>query len=208
MSLPRQRASRLEELSDLLLRYGQTETWRDVFVGQGASSVKFQQRPLTVLCSDDPSESIGDPVVSVIARRFRGAVQYGSALPVALSFEEPTAALRAAVALHRLAHGKRMRTAVKTGIYASAELEVRGERRTILLGDALAPVDKEAVAALPGSIRIAPETYRLVDAEIAASAADAMVMTEVEGDDVFSATLMLPPSRASDQSTFAGLGLT
>lgn len=208
MSLPRERACRLEELSDFLLRYGQTDTWRAVFVGQSASSVNFQHRPLTVLCSDDPSESIGDPVVSAIAHRCRGTVQYGSELPVALSFEEPSAAVRAAVALHRLAHGRRLRTAVKTGVYASAVLHVRGERRTILLGDALAPVDREAVAALPGSIRISPETYRLVDAEIAASAADAMIVTEVEGDDVFSATLMLPPSRASDQSTFAGLGLT
>jgi hypothetical protein len=35
-----------------------------------------------------------------------------------------------------------------------------------------------------------------------------MIMTEGEGDDVFSATLMLPPSGAAEQSTFAGLGLT
>ena len=208
MSLPRQLDCRLEALSDLLLRYGQTDTWRAVFAGQSASSVNFQDRPLTVLCSDDPSEWIGDPVVSAIARRCRGTVQYGSELPVALSFEEPSAAVRAAVALHRLAHGRRLRTAVKTGVYASAVLHIRGERRTMLLGDAFATVDREAVAALPGSIRISPETYLLVDAEIAASAADAMIMTEVEGDDVFSATLMLPPSRASDQSTFAGLGLT
>lgn len=198
----------LEALSDHLLQCGLTGSWRAIFVGQRADAVRFQRRSLTLLHSDSPDDSPGDLVVSLIAEQYGGTFQYGSKWPVALSFDEPSAALRAGLTLHRIAQGKRLRTALTCGVCTAAVFDVNGTSRTVLLGEAVAKAAADALTAPAGSIQIAPHTYHLVHAEIGVAARGAVLMTEMRGDEVSSATLTLPPSPCSDLSTFAGLGLT
>jgi hypothetical protein len=198
----------LEELSDSLLRWGLSDTWRSIFAGDNSGCVEFRQRSFTVLCSELPDDSSGEAMLRVIARRYAAAIELRGELPLAMAFEQPGIALSAAIALQRLTQGKRLRTGIRIWTFDAALIMVERQPLMLLLGDIVGKAERVAQMSSPGTIHIAPETYRILGAELATAASSAMVMTEIYDDEVSSATLILPPAVASEPSTFAGLGLT
>lgn len=208
MEVQRNRALMLEALSDQLLRWGLTDTWRDVFLAKSTDGVLFLQRPFTILCSDAPTGSANDEAIAMLANRHGGSVQPAGTLDIALSFEDPPGALRTAVALQRLAKRTRLRTAITTGVYTAALVVIDNERRSLILDGGVAAAELQALATPPGSIHIEPETYELLQKQIGSEVSTAMVMREMHGERPGAATLTLPPAACADLSTFAGLGLT
>lgn len=170
--------------------------------------------PLTAILSRTgspdayPADCAHESVVAELAKRHRGFPQLGSQLDVALSFEEPAGALRTAVTLQRLAGRVRLRTAITSGVHTAALVFINGERRALLLDDAIARGDRQALTAPPGSIHICAQTYALLHPQMDIELSSALVMTEIEDDEVLSATVTFPPAESEELSTFAGLGLT
>lgn len=198
----------LEALSDQLLRWGMTDTWRNVFLARHTEGVLFLQRRFTILCSDAPSGAADDVVIGMLARRHSGCVQPARRLDVALSFEDSAGALRTAVTLQHLAKGTKVRCAITSGVYTAALVLVANERRPLLLDGAVDHAEHDALATPLGSIHVCPHTYELLQKQIGTEVSTAMVMREMHGDEPGAATVTLPPTACADLSTFAGLGLT
>jgi class 3 adenylate cyclase len=88
-----------------------------------------------------------------------------------------------------------------------ASLQLEGRLLRVLVGEAVDRAEAVTAMASPGTIRISPETFALLQEDIVGMP-HWMVTTEYEGDCMTAASLTLPPRGNAQLSTFAGLGLT
>ena len=130
-----------------------------------------------------------------------------SCAELALSFRDPAAALRAALLLQRLAHGRPVRASLTTGRSTIASFDHGGEPRQLVIGAEVERAEDVVLATPPGTIVLAAETYALLADLLVHEVQDAVVATELEGDTVTRASITLAPARSAASSTFAGLGL-
>ena len=200
------RALMLAALSDELLRGQFIDAWRSIFLGKNSDCVDFVCRPFAVLCADAPPASDAAETADSLAATYGGSVQAARQVDIAIAFDAPAVAMRAALALQRLAPRRRLRCAIVSGNQCAARVLIDGTERTIILEQGVAAAERHALTTPPGSIHVCAETYGLLDETCEHELSSAMVSAEMLGDQVDSAMFTLPPAASSEMSTFAGLG--
>lgn len=202
-----ERSLKLESLSAWLLRHGALDLWRNIFVAATTDAVQFRNERLTLLGADYPVEWTSSDAV-LFAKRFRAEPQGLEQARLALSFENPRDALRAAVALQRMTQRQRVRSVLLTSEVSVAAVTHDRLTRRVCFALEDWQMDPRHHGAAPGTIQLCADTLDLVRREIVREAPEAIVMTEFTGDSVTAASITLPPRGPHQLSTFAGLGLT
>ena len=199
----------LDELSQRVLRHWNAQAWRELFLGPAHATIRFRRAALTLLLADSPLHLMERGEAGLLAQHLRAEpdAEVSSSAELAMSFREPEAALRAALVLQRLVHGRPVRAALTTGACIIASFELGGAPRQLVIGPELERAEASVQATPPGTIAVAAETYALVAELLAHEVRDAMVATELVGDRVTRASITLAPPRTAAISTFAGLGL-
>lgn len=204
-TVPDSDADLRELLSERLLADFPVAVWRDVFLGSGAERVAFLEQYATLVCCDSAQPDWADADFEALSTRFGGHFEGPSGSPV-FRFTAAEAALATALFLQRTC-APQIRVALLTGRITTAHLELSGEAKALTIGAPIEGVRTLMRKAVPGSIKMCPVSYLILATAIDRQAKGAMVTTEYGGDRVMSALLTLPPTRSSEYSTFAGLGL-
>jgi hypothetical protein len=161
------RALWLEALSDKVLHQLPAVVWKNLFLGPGGDSIRFEQRHLTLVHADLSAESAdeGGAVerfhrqLQELNARHHGRLdpyQYGAALA---TFENPGAAVRMAIELQRAARGVALRLGVVSGVCTLAYFRVQGRLWCTPLGRQTERAAYVAAGASVGGIVISPEAY-------------------------------------------------
>lgn len=195
-----------ELLSERLLADFPVAAWRDVFLGSSAERIAFLQQDATLVCCDSPEPAWADADLEALSTRLGGHFELFCGSP-AFRFPDAESALVAALFLQRTC-GPRIRVALLTGRITTAHLELFGQAKALTIGAAIERVRTLMRSSVPGSIKMCSISHRILARGMDRHAIGAMVTTEYHGDEVTSALLTLPPTRRSEFSTFAGLGLT
>lgn len=203
---PADRVAWLDVLSEELLNELPVEAWRKLFLGPAYDSIRFTQEHCTVLCCEVPAPEWPEVDLRTLVTRFGGSLEYRGAY-VVMAFGRPRAALEVAMLVQRTCT-RRLRSALLTDKVVSAAFEIDGDKRRVMLGEALRTARTNAENAPPGSIHVCAASWRaLGPAALDRHTHRALVTTEYQGDEVISATITLPPPPRAALSTFAGLGL-
>jgi len=199
-------ATTMEVLSERLLRHADASLWRAIFLAPHQANVRFETLRTTVLASDTPLRTGNAEQVALLAERLGAEVQPATTADLLLSFRSPTAALRAALVLQRLAAGRSIRTAVSSVAGSVAFVEIDGCTRRILAGAEIERAELAVTQSVPGTIFVCGDTYNAMGDAIADHVRDGLVMTEMADETVTCASITLPPHASAEASTFAGLG--
>ena len=198
MHTVQERALLLEALSDKVLHQLPPAIWKGLFLGEERGSIRFEQRHLTLV----HAELVGaDPASAVLFHRSVQALnschngrldpyQDNAAL---VTFENPAAAVRMAIALQRsTAHGG-LCIGVVSGVCTLAYFRVQGRLWCTPLGDQPERAAAVAATASGGGIVISPETYGPHEGRLGLHAdADA---PDFEDSELDLSTLALAPGR-------------
>jgi hypothetical protein len=201
-----EQASLRERLSDRLLADFSPPAWREVFVGNSDSGVRFTKGPMTLLATTCISSEWSEEQLAALARNYSGELEALSPRPF-FSFAEAHHALDVAMLLQR-ACGRRLRVALVTAECDQAVFTPASSLRRLTLGDAVARVIQSVDAVSAGSIHLCGSTFDRLSACIEWQTRAAVLTTEVADGAVTSACITLPPAPRADLSTFAGLGLS
>jgi hypothetical protein len=199
-------AGLLETLSERLLTDFSQGLWRRVFLGPGYERIRFERETVTFLCTDTVDFDWTPEEIETLAARYDGRVERCDHR-VVLVFARARDALQMALLLQRTASCS-LRMALRSASCTTAVFEVDGRERRLALGKEVREAGALAERSQPGSVHIAADTYRLLGPSNEWQPRAALVATELEGDEVTSAAIMLAPSRRGPMSTFAGLGLS
>lgn len=203
------RALMLEALSQRMLRHCDVELWRQLFLGPAYASIRFEVAQRTVLAADAPLASFSGDESAMLAARFGAEVEPSGEVDLLLSFQQPSAALRAAMVLQRLASRRRVRAALSTALCTIACYEMDGVAHRMIVGSEIERAADAIAQAAPGTIVISAETYAFIGDRISEQVPDGLVLTELEHDHtVRQASITLAPPASAALSTFAGLGLS
>ena len=174
MDTNQEQALLLEALSDKVLHQLPPAVWKELFLGTGREALRFEQRHLT-LVHVDVDAADGEPggaddlfwgELQRLNGRHNGRLDpYVDAAALA-TFENPGAAVRMAIELHRAAGGVALRVGVATGVCTLAYFRVQGRLWCTPLGDLPARAADVARSASLGGIVISPETYERGDRRI------------------------------------------
>lgn len=197
----------LEELSQSVLRHWDAQAWRELFLGPAHGTIRFRRTTLTLLLADSPLAGMEDDEGRLLERRLRAEAEVAARAEIGMGFRDAATALRAALVLQRLAHGRRVRASLTTGRCTIASFELDGMPRQLVIGAEVERAEHDVLATPPGTIVVDAETYALVAEPLAHEVHNAILATELEGDSVTRASITLPPPRSAASSTFAGLGL-
>lgn len=167
MQTTQQRALLLEALSDKVLHQLPPAVWKGLFLGPEGETIRFEQRPLTLVYADLGAASGHDAggierlhrQLQVLNGRHNGRLdpyQDGAALA---TFENPGAAVRMAIELQRAAAGVALRIGVVSGVCTLAYFRVQGRLWCTPLGAQPERAAHVAATASVGGIVISPETY-------------------------------------------------
>jgi hypothetical protein len=202
-----ERSILLAQLTDWLLQARDARLWHEVLFGACRDAIELGRHPGTVLRTDRPRHWAPED-----AERFAadagGRTQAVEGSELLFIFETPATALRAALQLQRDHRTHRLRTAMVTGHFAYALIPDGGRARRIYFGDELVCTERAIRASAAGTLQMCARSYSAVCGMFATEAPDAVITTELIGDEVLVATILLPPSHKSQLSTFAGLGIT
>ncbi len=202
----------LDALSTRVLRTLSPGAWRKLFLRPHQEVMQFAPARGTFLCAaaQVPSWSASGDLLSELS--FLASSHGGELDPCPQStalvrFDDPLAALDMAREMQNMICDVRFQVGLASGDCTLASLQLEGRVLRVLVGDAVDRAEAVAHMASPGTIRIAPESYALLQDDIIGMS-HWMVTTEYEGDCMTAASLTLPPRANSQLSTFAGLGLT
>ena len=199
-------ASLLEVLSERLLSDFTQELWRKVFLGPGYERIRFEREAVTFLCTDTLDFDWTPAEIETLAARYDGRMERCDHR-VVLVFPRPRSALQMALLLQQTTSCS-LRMALLTADSTCAVFESDGRPRHLAIGTEVRQACTTADRSQPGSIHISAETYRCLGPSNEWQPRAALIATELQGDEVTSAAITLPPSRSAALSTFAGLGLT
>jgi hypothetical protein len=210
-------AARLDLLSEKLSRPLAPEAWQALFHGDGACTIAFEEKELTVLYAETtllPTWGARDrdsfcAEVDWLATRHHGQLDpfvWGATVAF---FDDPQSAVRMAMDLQRSALDLQLRIGVHTGHTAIGTFRSAGASHRTLVGAEVAVAARVAATAAVGSIVISPETYALVQHDIHAETRGCLLTEEFHDSDLAQASITPAPARGTTElSTFAGLGLS
>ncbi|HVE52424.1 MAG TPA: hypothetical protein VNB23_03450 [Ramlibacter sp.] len=198
----------IDALSQRMMRHGDIDAWRSLFLGPRYDSIRFDTMELSIVAADAPQERITDDERMALGTRFDGMMQPSRKVDLILCFKDPAKGLKAAMALQRLGGSRKVRTSLTT---ASCTLAFfRGERgdECLLIGAGIEQAEQALAAAPRGTVAVCGRTYALLGDGLGQHVQDALVMTEHDEETVTGASITLAPTQSAALSTFAGLGLT
>lgn len=196
----------MEALCERLLRHGDVDLWRQVFLGSAYETIRFETSPLTLLATDDPLADISASEGAELAARLGGRAEPSKVAELVLSFRRATDALRAGVILQRLAGRRQIRSVLSTAPCTVASFELQGGTCRMVVGREIERAESGVRQAAAGTIMVSAETYAVLGDRID-QLSDGLVIAEMQDETVMHATITLAPHGSADMSTFAGLGL-
>ena len=157
----------LEALSDKVLRQLPAAVWKELFLGAGHDTIRFEQRHLTLVHADAaaPAGEPGSATESFYQELQRLNTRHNGRLDpyvdaaALVTFEDPGAAIRMALQLQQAAHGVQLRIGVVGGLCTLAYFRAQGRLWCTPLGPLPARAAEVARSAAVGGIVISPETY-------------------------------------------------
>jgi class 3 adenylate cyclase len=202
----------MDALSQRVVRHLPPSACRQLFLSPGAEALQFTTVRGTLLCAAAQVPAWTAAPVSLrdlefLARAHGGELDPCPQASALVSFDDPHDALAMAIALQQLGGEVRYQVGIASGECTLANLQVEGIAVPVLVGGVVDQVEAVTGQAAPGSIRIAPETWREVE-EALSRITGCMVATEYDGEQLAAASLTLAPRANAFLSTFAGLGLT
>ena len=159
-----ERALLLEALSDKVLHRLPPAIWKGLFLGEERGSIRFEQRPLTLVHAelrgaDQASAVHFHQSVQALNTRHNGRLDPYQDNAALVTFENPGTAVRMAIALQRSsAHGA-LSIGVVSGVCTLAYFRVPGRLWCTPLGEQPERAAAVAATASGGGIVISPETY-------------------------------------------------
>lgn len=202
-----ERSSLLEALSDRVVRHGSLDAWRHLFLGPAHETIRFETTKLTVLATDDPLDGAGRDDSTLLAERLGATAEPSRTTDLVLAFVRPSAALRAAIVMQRLAGRRKVRTALATAQYTIACFEIDGLQRRLVVGPELEWAEAALAKAAAGSIFVCAESYAILEDRLGDQVPSGLILTETQDDTVTQASITLAPQHSA-LSTFAGLGVS
>lgn len=198
----------VEVLSDRILRHGDIDVWKRLFISTACNPVHCEVEELTLLAADaallapEPEEQ--DKLLALLG----GERQQSRRVDLLLSFQDAPAAVRAAITLQRLSEHHKLRTKVRTCLCNVVRFELDGVEHRSVVGPELDATEEALAQAAHGVVTLSARTYEIVGESLAAQLKSAVVATELEDDTVTRAYIALTPHASAPMSTFAGLGLS
>lgn len=157
----------LEALSDKVLHQLPQKVWKELILGSGRASIRFEERHLT-LVHVDAQTPVGQPGSATegfyqelqrINARHDGRLDPYVDAAALVTFEDPGAAMRMAMELQRFAGDIRLRIGIVSGPCTLAFFRAQGRLWCTPLGSQPARAAEVAAAAVIGGIVVSPEAY-------------------------------------------------
>jgi class 3 adenylate cyclase len=167
----------LEALSDKMLHQLPQAVWTQLFLGADRETIRFEQRHLTLVHADTRGAA-GQPgametffqALQGINSRYHGRLDPYVNEAALITFDDPSAAVRMAMELQRVAQDIDVRIGVVSGPCRMAFFEAQGRLWCTPLGEQPARAAQVAASASPGGIVISPETYAPLGADTLSAA--------------------------------------
>ena len=193
------RSALFEILSDRLLGDFSVDLWREVFVGSGYKTVRFETGVVAFVAIQGLPGEWTEQEVSALAERYSGHVEaYGP--PSTLAFSEPRRGLEVALLLQRMLKST-LRIALVLAPCTMASFVSRGCRRSISLGSKARIAGRLTATTAQGCVLLSAEAYALLATVIEKRAPEAVITTEVQQGVISSAMLALPSARSQDSAS-------
>lgn len=161
MNINHDAALLLEALSDKVLHQLPPSVWKQLFLGEGRDSIRFEQRHLTLVhVETEGAARAGEDFYRELQRL--NALHHGRLDPymdasALATFDESGAAVRMAMQLQQATRGIPLRIGVVSGTCMLAFFRSQGRLWCTPLGDQPARAAQVAATAEPGGIVISPE---------------------------------------------------
>jgi len=157
----------LEALSDKVLHQLPPSVWKNLFLGEGRQGIVFEQRQLTLVHVDAElkagatSEAWEQFCLQLqgLAARNQGRLDPYVNATALVTFEDPGAAVRMAMALQRAAAGLDLRIGIVSGPCVLAFIRAQGRLWCTPLGSQPERAARVAASAALGGMVISPETH-------------------------------------------------
>ena len=157
----------LEALSDKVLHQLPPAVWKELFLGAGQASIRFERGNLTLVHADAqfPADAAGTAAETFYQELQRLNTLHGGRLDpyvdatALITFEDPGAAVRMALQLQQAAGGVALRIGVVSGLCTLAYFRSQGRLWCTPLGRQTQRAAEVAATAAAGGIVISPETY-------------------------------------------------
>lgn len=157
----------LEALSDKVLNQLPPAVWKELFLGAGRGSIRFERRELTLVHADaampaghpgSATEGFYQDLQRINARHGGRMDAYVNATAL-VTFEEPGAAVRMALELQQAAREVALRVGVVTGACTLAFFRAQGRLWCTPLGPLPARAAEVAGSATVGGVVISPDRF-------------------------------------------------
>lgn len=178
----------------------------DLFDRDVQGHIRFASEVTTVLCSDVP-KNWAPREAEMRCQEEGGRSQASSRIGLLVFFDSPRAALTCAIKLLREQRAHPLRASISTCSLRYAEFSQSGTLRRLYFGEELARTERTLRGVVPGTLVLCPQSFRSVSPVLPTQAPEAMIATEMIGDELIHAWITLPPHSDADLSSFAGLGL-
>jgi class 3 adenylate cyclase len=122
-----------------------------------------------------------------------------------MAFQDPAAALRAAVDLQQLVGGVRVQVGIAEGARSVAVVDAGDSILRVSLGAAVDGAARASSMAPAGTIRMDAAVFGLMQDQVR-DLPHVVVTTEYDSTGVEAVSLVMAPRASEAQSTFAGLG--
>jgi hypothetical protein len=199
-------ALRMEALSQRVLRHWSVDAWRELFLGAGYATIRFEQAQLTLLAADLPT-GVSAEEATLLVQRLGGDSEPTRLAQGMFSFRDPVMALQAALLLQRLSPRRKIRAALSTVECTVALFHLGDRLRRLAVDRDIELTGASVQEAVPGTIVLTAETCALLGDGIH-ELHDGLVATELDDETVTRASITLAPHASAPMSTFAGLGLS
>jgi hypothetical protein len=155
----------LESLSDKVLHQLPPAVWKQLFLGSGRDSIRFEQRHLTLVYVDAeprvaPAGSTTEKFYQELQRisaRHQGRLDPYVEAAALVTFDDPGAAVRMAMELQRASGSIPLRIGVVSGVCTLAYFRAQDRLWCTPLGGQPARAAEVAASAAVGGIVISPE---------------------------------------------------